>query len=133
MKKISVIVPIYNVEKYLDKCLTSLVNQTFKDFEIIAVNNNSSDSSYEIAFSFAKKYKNVTLINEKKQGLGNARNCGLKHANGKYVMFFDSDDFADEDMLEKLYTFAEKKKADVVCFDLKYIYPNTASKPVAFL
>ncbi len=124
MKKISIIVPIYNVEEYLDKCLKSLVNQTLKDIEIIAVNNNSTDSSYEIAKKYSQKYSNVKLYNEKNQGLGNTRNCGLKHATGEYIMFFDSDDFADLDMCQRLYDFITKNKADIVCFDLKYIYPD---------
>ena len=125
--KISIIVPIYNVENYLEKCLNSLVKQTLKDIEIIAVNNNSTDNSEQIAKEYTKKYKNIVLLNESNQGLGSARNCGLKACSGEYVMFFDSDDYADLDMCEKLYNFAIKKNADIVCFALKYIYPDKES------
>lgn len=127
MKKISVIVPIYNVENYLEKCLNSLVSQTLSDIEIIAINDGSTDSSYEIAKEYEKKYENFVLINNKNHGLSYTRNCGLKKAKGKYIMFIDSDDYIDTNTCERLYNFAEEKHADIVCFDLKYIYPDRES------
>lgn len=127
MIKISIIVPIYNVEKYLNKCFESLISQTLKDIEIIAINDGSTDSSYEIAKEYAKKHKNILLFNNENHGLSYTRNYGLKKAKGKYIMFVDSDDFLDQDCCEKLYTFAENKKADIVCFDLKFIFNNRES------
>ncbi len=127
MKKISIIVPIYNVEKYLDICLNSLVNQTLKDIEIVLINDGSTDSSYEIAVSYEKKYKNVTLYNQLNHGLSYTRNVGLEHAHGKYIMFIDSDDYLETDACEKLYDYACKMDADIVTFDLKYVYKDSTT------
>lgn len=125
MKKVSVIVPVYNVEAYIDKCLDSLVNQTLKDIEIIVVNDGSPDNSQKIIDKYAKKYPNkVKAYIKENGGLSDARNYGLKHATGEYISFVDSDDYLDDDAYEKLYNFAIKKDADIVCFNLKFIYPD---------
>ena len=106
MAEISVIVPIYNVQKYLRKCLNSLVKQTFKDIEIIAVNDGSTDDSEEILKEYVEKFDNFFYYNKENGGLSDARNFGLKHANGRYVAFVDSDDYVDRTMYEKMYNKA---------------------------
>ena len=126
MIKISIIVPIYNVEKYLKKCLESLFSQTLKEIEIIAINDGSTDNSYEIAKKYQDK-ENFKLLTQENKGLSYTRNLGLKSAKGKYIMFVDSDDYLDKDVCERLYEFALEKDADITCYDLKYLYPDMVS------
>lgn len=130
MKKVSVIVPVYNVEKYLDRCLESLVNQTLSDIEIIVINDGSKDSSLDIINKYLKNYKDkMKLIDQKNCGISVARNNGIKIAQGKYLGFVDSDDFVDVSMFEKLYNSIEKSKSDiVVCNYLKYQDKNNILK-----
>ena len=102
--KVSAILPVYNVENFLEKCMDSLVNQTLEDIEIICVNDGSSDSSLEILKSYEAKDSRITVIDCKKnRNAGYARNQGLKIARGEYLAFLDSDDFYDENMLELAY------------------------------
>ena len=105
--KVSVIVPVYNVENYLEKCLTSLVNQTLKDIEIIVVNDGSTDNSQKIIDRYEKKYSNVKAYVKKNGGVSDARNYGINKAKGKYIAFVDGDDYVDEMMYEKMYKKAE--------------------------
>lgn len=112
--KVSVVVPIYNVEKYIDRCLTSIVNQTLKEIEIILVNDGSTDNSLQVAIKYQKADKRIKIINKKNGGLASARNTGMEEVTGKYVLHVDSDDFYEIDMLEKLYNNAEQNKADIV-------------------
>ncbi|MEK4065683.1 glycosyltransferase [Peribacillus sp. FSL R5-0717] len=115
---LSIIVPVYNVEKFIDKCLYSLVNQTLQDIEIIIVNDGSTDNSQNIIDEYVKNYSNkLVSLNKENGGLSDARNFGLKHASGEYVGFVDSDDFIDFDMYEKLYDYAIKKNADIIISD----------------
>ena len=103
MPKVSVIVPVYNTEKYLDRCLESLINQTFKDIEIIIVNDGSTDNSEEIIKKYVKQYPDIMkYIFQKNQGLSSARNNGVKLATGKYISFVDSDDYIDVDLYKNL-------------------------------
>ena len=102
MIKYSFIVPVYNTKKYLKKCLNSLVKQTYKDFEIIVINDGSTDNSMDIINDYSKKYKNIKVINQKNQGLSMARNNGVKEAKGKYILFIDSDDYVNADLLENI-------------------------------
>lgn len=99
MAKYSFIVPVYNTEKYLDKCLRSLVNQTFKDFEIIIINDGSTDGSKNIISKY-QKFSNVTVINQANQGLSETRNNGVKKSTGEYLIFIDSDDYVEKDLLK---------------------------------
>ena len=124
MKKVSVIVPVYNVEKYLDKCLNSLVNQTLKDIEIIVVNDGTKDNSQDIIDKYAKKYKNIIAIKKENGGLSTARNVGIEKATGEYIGFVDSDDYIEYDMYEKMYQKAKTNDYDVVVCNLKYIYDD---------
>jgi|GEM_PF-696354 glycosyltransferase involved in cell wall biosynthesis len=111
---VSVIVPVYNVEKYLRSCLDSLAHQTLKTIEVIMVNDGSTDSSAEIASEFEKIYTHFRLISRENGGLSEARNTGIKHARGEYIGFVDSDDFVDHTMYEILYNTAINKRADIV-------------------
>lgn len=112
--KISVIVPVYNVEKYLVRCVESLLKQTLKEIEIILVDDGSPDRCPVMCDSYEKKYDNVVTIHKKNAGLGMARNSGLEIAKGEYVAFVDSDDYVEKEMYEVLYNIAKEKKADVV-------------------
>lgn len=103
MDLISVIVPVYNVEMYLDDCLLSLKNQTYKNIEIIMVNDGSTDNSTNICKEFCKSDNRFILIEQKNQGLGVARNTGIKHAKGKYLCFVDSDDLVHRDYIMIMY------------------------------
>ena len=124
MKKISVIVPVYNVEKYLDKCLTSLIKQTYKNFEIIVINDGSIDNSLAICNKYANKYDNVKVYDYKNAGVAHARNVGIKKATGDYLLFVDSDDYIDEKLLENLNEFLKKNDCDIVCFDMYKVVNN---------
>lgn len=122
--KISVIVPVYNVEEYLEKCLNSLVNQTLKDIEIIVVNDGSPDNSQQIIDKYAKKYKNIKAYSKPNGGLSDARNFGIQKATGEYIIFIDSDDYVAPEMLEKMYKKAMDDKLDIVVCNSINVYPN---------
>lgn len=112
--KISVVIPVYNVEKYLKKCLDSVINQTLKDIEIIIVNDGSPDNSQAIIDEYAKKDRRIIPLIQENGRQGKARNTGLKHAKGEYISFIDSDDYIEIDMLEKMYDNAKLENSDVV-------------------
>ena len=113
--KLSVIIPVYNVEQYLPKCLASVVQQTLKDIEIICVNDGSTDNCLKILEEFKSKDNRIKIINKENAGLGNARNTGLEEAKGEYISFIDSDDYIDENFFELLYNEAKEDDADVAC------------------
>lgn len=115
---VSVIVPFYNCEKYFEKCLTSLVNQTLKDIEIICVDDGSVDNSLEIARKFAVDDSRIKIIQQKNLKQGAARNAGVCVAQGEYIGFIDSDDWVDLDYFEKLYTTAKKYDSDIALADV---------------
>lgn len=112
--KLSIIVPVYNVEKYLKKCLDSLINQTLAEIEIICVNDGSTDNSLNILQEYSQKDKRVKIINKENSGLGFARNVGIEHAQGDYIGFVDSDDWVSPEMYEKMYENAKKNDSDMV-------------------
>lgn len=114
MARVSIIVPVYNVEKYLTACIDSLIYQTFKDIEIILVNDGSTDTSPEICNSYVKKDGRIKVIHKKNGGLSDARNCGAKEATTQYILFVDSDDYIDTHLVAYLYEKAIKEKADIV-------------------
>lgn len=117
---ISIIIPIYNVEKYLRECLDSILNQTFQNFEIICVDDGSTDKSLEILEEYKNRDERFILLKQEHEGAGSARNKGIEFARGKYIQFLDSDDYFEPDMLEELYNHAEKYDADmVVCSSRK--------------
>lgn len=113
-EKISVIVPVYNCEKYVEKCVNSLLHQTYKNLEIIIVNDGSTDDSEKICTTIMESDKRILLINQNNGGLSVARNVGLKNASGQYVFFCDSDDFLSETLLESLYSFTKENDLDLV-------------------
>ncbi|CEX91832.1 glycosyl transferase family protein [Streptococcus pneumoniae] len=112
--KVSVIIPVYNVEKYLRRCLDSVVNQTYKDIEVILVNDGSPDNSKKICEEYVAKYSNIQLINQKNAGLGAARNTGLQYITGNAVTFVDSDDWLELDAIEYYVASMKKSDADIV-------------------
>lgn len=113
MTKLSIIVPVYNVEKYLPKCLESLIKQTLKDIEIICVNDGSMDNSLAILKEFASKDSRVRIIDNQHQGVAKTRNTGIEQSTGEYIGFVDSDDYIDLDFFEKLYNSATKSNSDI--------------------
>lgn len=119
MAMVTVIVPMYNVEKYICNCLDSIVNQTYKNLQIVIVDDGSPDKSGEIADKYASQDSRITVIHKKNQGLGLARNSGLEFAEGKYTIFVDSDDWLDLDHIESLVKVAEEKNVDVVIHSFK--------------
>ena len=123
-KKVSVIVPVYNVEEYLPKCLDSLINQTLKDIEIIVVNDGSPDNSQKIIDEYRKKDKRIISIVKENGGLGSARNVGLEKAKGEYIVYVDSDDWIELDMLEQMYNQGIDENADIVICGYKSVYPT---------
>ena len=126
---ISIIVPAYNVEKYLNRCINSLVNQTYSNIEIIIVDDGSTDDTPEMCDCWAEKDFRIRVIHKKNQGLGFARNTGLENAIGKYVSFLDSDDFVDLQMYQKLYETLQQEQADT-CYCSLDTYSNTEDKVI---
>lgn len=122
--KISIIVPVYNAEAYIHKCIKSLLSQTFEDYEIILVNDGSSDRSKDICEDFAAFDNRIKLINTINGGVARARQIGLDSATGEYVIHADPDDWVEDSMLQDLYTHAEKNQVDVVICDFWYEFPN---------
>lgn len=115
--KISVIIPVYNAEKYLQKCLGSLLGQTLEEIEIICVNDGSTDDSLRILNEYASKDERIQVLSQANQGDGAARNYGMRRATGKYLSFLDADDFFDLDMLNQVYKRAEEVQAEVTVFN----------------
>ena len=117
--KISVIVPVYNVEQYLERCLDSIVNQSLKDIEIICINDGSTDNSLKILEEYAKKDDRIIVINQKNHGQGYSRNRGLDVARGEYVLFVDSDDWVDIDTCKELYIKSNQLDTDVLIYQVE--------------
>ena len=130
MKKpnVSILVPICNVEKFLDKCLQSLVGQTLKDIEIICINDGSSDSSLSIIKGFAALDNRIVIIDKVNTGYGDSMNKGLDIARGEYIGIVESDDYAEPEMFERLYGLAKKYNADVVKSNFDYYWENPEKK-----
>jgi Glycosyltransferases involved in cell wall biogenesis len=120
-----VVIPAYNAEKYIEKCIDSVVSQTYSNIEIIVADNGSCDNTTDLL----KKYKNIALYHEEKKGVANARNCALSHATGDYILFLDSDDYYDNSTVETLMNIIREKKADILRFRINYTYPNGKNKP----
>ena len=124
MAKISIVVPVYKVEKYIERCINSILNQTFTNFELILVNDGSPDRCGAICNDYSKRDKRIKVIHKKNEGLSAARNAGIKVATGEYIAFVDSDDFINKNMYKVLYENAIKYDADISMCQFKYIYPN---------
>lgn len=116
-KLVSIIVPVYNVEKYLKECVDSIINQTYSELEVILIDDGSSDESGIICDEYAKKDARVRVIHQKNQGLSEARNTGMRNAKGYYIYFCDSDDYLDREAIEVLTFTAEKTEVDCLFFN----------------
>lgn len=126
MCKVSIIIPIYNTQKYLYKCLQSVINQTLKDIEIILVNDGSIDESLEICMEYEKKDKRIKVIDKNNEGVSIARNIGIENSNGEYICFVDSDDYIDKDMLNNMYNSILDNEADLcIC---NYVKENISKR-----
>ena len=121
---ISIIVPVYNVERYLEKCVNSIINQTYKNLEIILVDDGATDSSGNMCDELAKSDNRIKVYHKENGGLSDARNYGVERATGDYIGFVDSDDYIDSEMYEKLYEAIKKENVDVAECSLKVIYPG---------
>ncbi len=123
--EISIVIPVYNVERFLHKCLDTLEAQTYRNFEIIAVNDGSPDKCPEILREFEKKYENITVLDQENQGMSAARNAGMAVARGKYLCFVDSDDYVAPTYLEELYNAVTQNEADIACCYYYYHFVNS--------
>lgn len=112
--KVSIIIPVYNAEDGVEKCLDSVLNQTFLDYEIILLNDGSTDKSIDILKSYESKYNNIIVVDKENEGVAKTRNRGISMAKGDYIMFIDNDDFIDKDYIEKFYNKIEQTKSDIV-------------------
>ena len=126
--EISIIVPIYNVERYLDRCIKSILNQTFKDFELILVNDGSTDKSGVICDNYKNIDDRIVVIHKENEGLSSARNSGLDIAKGKYIGFVDSDDYIDKDMYHELYEALIKNNSDISICKFVRVYDDSEIK-----
>ena len=131
MSKVSIVVPIYNVEKYLEQCIDSIINQTLKDIEIILVDDGSPDNCPQICDDYAKKDSRIKVVHKKNGGLSSARNAGIEVATGDYIGFVDSDDYIELDMYEKMYSIAIENNVDFVMSD--YYRVSDGGKVIATL
>ena len=126
---LSIVVPVYNVEKYLGECLDSLVRQTVSSYEIIIVNDGSTDGSPQIISEYSERYPQlIRVVNQKNGGLSAARNTGMEYANGKYLAFIDSDDFVRDDMYEKMTGIAESDDCDIVLCDIEFYWEGNRDR-----
>lgn len=126
---ISIIIPVYNSEKYIKECLDSLIIQTFSEFEIICVDDGSTDNSYNILQQYKEKDNRISVFKQKNQYAGAARNYGIKKAKGKYLLFLDADDFFCKTLLEELWEKAESRQTEILIFDA-HLYDNELKKVV---
>lgn len=139
---VSIVLPIYNVSKYLDKCITTIVNQTYKNLEIILVDDGSTDQSPSMCDEWVKKDGRIKVIHKQNGGLGNARNTGIDNATGKYIFFIDSDDYVSLDLVSKCYNSAKSTNADIVIYGfsvadesekiISSIVPNATKRTYTF-
>ena len=118
---ISIIIPVYNVEKYIEKCISSVIKQTYKNIEIILIDDGSTDNCGKLCDEYAKKDNRIKVFHQKNRGVSSARNKGIVECNGKYIGFVDGDDIIDEDMYKKLYESITKNESDLAICNY---YPN---------
>ncbi|MCI8503195.1 MAG: glycosyltransferase, partial [Dorea sp.] len=140
MAKVSIIIPVYNVERYLAECMESVVTQTLRDIEIICVNDGSTDGSFKILKEYEKRDKRVTLISQENRGYGYAMNRGIMHASGEYIGIVEPDDYIVPDMYQDLYRTAKEYELDFVKADFyrfttgadgerEFVYNHLSQKP----
>ena len=124
MPKISIIIPLYNCEEYICRCIDSILNQNFKDFELLLINDGSTDSTMSKISVYEKKYEFIRTINKENEGVAKTRNLGIDKATGKYIMFIDNDDFIDEDYLQNHYNAIVKDNFDIAISGYKRVDNN---------
>ena len=117
MKEVSIIVPVYNCEKYVSRCVQSILQQSFQNFELIIVDDGTTDDSINIINNFTEDSR-IKIVHKQNSGLPQARKTGVEHANGKYIVFVDADDWIENDMIEKLYNAISVSGADIVCCNI---------------
>jgi len=120
--KLSIIVPVYNAEKNLDRCVNSIMHQTFKDFELFLVNDGSMDASGKMCDEYGKKYTNIKIIHQMNGGIGSARNTGILDSTGEFIGFVDNDDFISPFMYENLIQVAIETNSDIVSCNHQRLY-----------
>ena len=125
---LSIVLPVFNVEKYLERCIKSILEGTYKDLELVIVNDGTKDDSENIIIRYLEKYNNITYIVKENGGLSHARNVGYTYAKGEYIAFFDSDDYIEKDMYEKLMAKVKDYNYDIVVCDLYMEYEQTGKK-----
>lgn len=130
MVKVSVVIPIYNVEKYLRQCLESVIKQTLREIEIICVNDGSTDGSLGIIEEYAKQDNRIVIINKENSGYGHSMNVGFDKANGEYIGIVESDDYAESEMFEKLYNKAKEQSLDVIKSSFYFYYSQPKEKNI---
>lgn len=130
MSKVSVVVPVYNVEDYLEKCLDSLIHQTLQDIEILCVDDGSTDHSNELLYIYKNRDSRIQVLEKTNGGLSDARNYGMKFATSPYIVFVDSDDFLEPQALEKASAKLDETGADLVIFDVYQYFMKTKTKEV---
>lgn len=124
---VSIIVPVYNVEKYLERCVDSIINQTYKELEIILVDDGATDSSPELCEQFAKKDARIQVIHKKNGGLSDARNAGIPYASGEFLYFCDSDDYIEKNLIKDCVAKITEENADLLIFDFYRVQNGTTS------
>ena len=125
VNKVSVIVPVYNVQDYIEECLLSIMKQSYKEIEIIAVNDGSKDDSLHVLEKMQARDSRIIILNKENGGLSDARNYGIKHSTGDYYLFVDSDDIIHENMIEELLESLIREKADIAVSDMEYFYEDS--------
>lgn len=125
---VSIVVTVFNIKKYINRCIESIVQQTYKNIQVILVDDGSNDGSSIICDNWAKKDKRIEVIHKKNGGLSDARNCGLEKARGKYVCFVDGDDYIENRLVELSYQFAIQNKADMVIYSNYFVSPNNQKR-----
>ena len=128
MDLISIIVPVYGVEAYIVECIESLINQSYKNIEILLIDDQSPDKCPEICEKYAEIDKRIKVIHKENGGAGSARNVGLRNYRGEYVCFVDGDDYVDENYIQVLYDAISKNNADIAVIDYEYLYKNKVEK-----
>ena len=121
MPKVSVIIPVYNSEKYISECLDSVLNQTFKDIEIICIDDGSTDKSFDILNRYNIKEKRITLLTQKNLGQSVARNKALEIAKGEYIYFLDSDDYIEPNLIEECIKKLDETQEGLICFNTEVV------------
>lgn len=123
--KVSVIIPVYNVQDYIEECICSIAKQTYRDIEILAVNDGSKDNSRKILEKLQKEDKRIIILDKENGGLSDARNYGIKHSTGDYYLFVDGDDLVHEDTVQELFDALKKTDSDIAVSDMEYFYEDS--------